>query len=167
MKKLNNKAGFTLMEMLVSIFVLVLLVMGIGTSMDSGLKVYRESMLYSDSGNLVGTINASLEDLLRYADEVKQSSTVGVVFTNTEYGVVDAYFYTGDAYDSVGTLQLQYNNGTLDLFSEGSYPNLKIANFHITYAEAGNYFDVNYDVLGAIDNKEVRSVRTIIRRLNS
>ncbi len=187
MRKLKHKSGFTLMEMLVSITVLVLLVMGIGTSMDSGLQVYKTSMFQSNSGTLSGIINTSLGDILRYAEDIKPLEqavdNIEFVFTNPEFGVVDAYFSIDDAENAKGVLQLkQVNKETIvDLVNRGAYPDLEVTNFKITYVAPGSeavkndgttttlrggYFKVYYEIHSTLNNQDIRKVETIVRLLN-
>lgn len=199
MKKLNNKAGFTLMEMLVSIFVLVLLVMGIGTSMDSGLQVYKTSNLNANSGILADIINTSLDDLLRYAEvevvdstkptyDAKDTEEIGFLFTSRDFGMVGAHFVLG----TDGILKMQGRageDGTLpaavELVNGGSYSDLKITQFSITYVPKGStmtvtrtdgrkynsteggFFFVDYKIENQLDKTQVRSVQTVVRLLNA
>lgn len=198
MKKLKNKAGFTLMEMLVSIFVLVLLVMGIGTSMDSGLQVYKTSNLNANSGILADIINTSLDDLLRYAEvqvvdstkptyDAKGAEGIGFLFTSRDFGMIGARFVLED-----GILKMQGRageDGTLpaavELVNGGSYSDLKITQFSITYVPKGStmtvtrtdgrvynsteggFFFVDYDIQNQLDKTQVRSVQTVVRLLNA
>lgn len=198
MKKLKNKAGFTLMEMLVSIFVLVLLVMGIGTSMDSGLQVYKTSNLNANSGILADIINTSLDDLLRYAEvqvvdstkptyDAKAAEGIGFLFTSRDFGMIGARFVLED-----GILKMQGRageDGTLpaavELVNGGSYSDLKVTEFSITYVPKGStmkvtwtdgheynsteggFFFVDYDIQNQLDKTQVRSVQTVVRLLNA
>lgn len=198
MKKLKNKAGFTLMEMLVSIFVLVLLVMGIGTSMDSGLQVYKTSNLNANSGILADIINTSLDDLLRYAEvqvvdsakptyDAEGTNGVGFLFTSRDFGMLGARFVLED-----GILKMQGRAGedgklpaAVELVNGGSYSDLKITQFSITYVPKGStmtvtrtdgrvynsteggFFFVDYKIQNQLDKTQVRSVQTVVRLLNA
>ncbi len=198
MKKLNNKAGFTLMEMLVSIFVLVLLVMGIGTSMDSGLQVYKTSNLNANSGILADIINTSLDDLLRYAEvqvvdsakptyDAKGAEGIGFLFTSRDFGMLGARFVLG----TDGILKMQGRAGedgklpaAVELVNGGSYSDLKVTEFSITYVPKGSslewpidtkkytsteggFFFVDYKIENQLDKTQVRSVQTVVRLLNA
>ena len=68
MKKLASKSGLTLIEMLVTILILVFLVLGIGTCMDSALNIYDEAKFESNSASMANIVNTSLADILRYSD---------------------------------------------------------------------------------------------------
>ena len=100
MKKLRNQRGLTLMEALVAIIILVMLVVAIGTSMNSAISIYGESRFESNSASLADIINTSINDMLRYADNITaitlgrgEDTTHTYTFTNFEYGLQDVYFY--------------------------------------------------------------------------
>jgi len=184
MRKLKNKAGFTLMETMVSVLILVLIASGMGTGMDAGLSVYKESTFETDSAALSGLVNTAIGDMLRYAEDIKQVSPetdIDFVFTNREYGVADAYFYIGDGVESdLGTLYLKNirNNDTVDLLNSGTYPSLEIADFKVHYvapnaedAEGnklrGGYFELEYEIVSQKNAAQTRPVTSIVRHLNA
>ena len=188
--KTRAKRGFTLMEMLVSLAILVIIVMGIGVSMDAGVRIYRDAVFEADSASLAGILNTNLGDILRYStrvtenegDNLKDASgaflpeqDVGFVFTSYEYGVQDAYFYTPIHPDGTlkGVLQIRNlrNEHVVELVNSGAYPDLVITDFEITYVAPGaevrgGYFEVNYKIISAKDENMERSVSTVIRLMN-
>lgn len=194
MKKLKSKLGFTLMELMVALLILVLLVMGIGVGMDAGLQIYREAIFESDSATMADIVNTNLGDILRYSQDIRENTDsfsdtegntlspdqVGFVFTNLEYGIQDAYFYTpvlpGGA--SMGVLQMKNlkNAKVVELVNTGAYPNLVISNFHITYVAPGayvegnpvrgGYFNVSYTIYSELDDSLSREVTCVVRLLN-
>ena len=160
MKKFRNNSGFTLIEMLAVVLILVVLTMGIGKTMDAGMQIYRDATFESDSGTLAGILNTSLGDILRYSTELRINTAtadnpnaaggfldstgtillkddVGFVFTSYEYGIRDAYFYTQVMADntSMGVLQMRNlkNADVVELVNTGAYPDLAVTNFVITY----------------------------------
>lgn len=194
MNKLKNKAGFTLMELLVALMIMVFLVIGIGVGMDAGGRIYREATFESDSASLAGILNTSLGDILRYGTDIKANpdyfqdsegnmlskDQVGFVFTSLEYGIQDAYFYTpvleGGA--SMGVLQLKnlYNPRVIELVNSGAYPDLVVSNFRITYVAPGSnsdgdpgrggYFNVSYTIYSDSNTANSREVNTVVRLIN-
>ena len=70
MKKLTSKGGFTLIEMLATLLILVFLVLGIGTGMDSALRIYDEARFESNSAAMANIVNTSLGDILRYSENL-------------------------------------------------------------------------------------------------
>ena len=159
MKKLKNSSGMTLIEMLCVILILVVLVMGMGSTMDAGTRIYQEAIFESDSATLAGILNTAMGDILRYSRDVKLNDEVddqgrpkyfvtsdgtyllpdqvGFVFSNWEYGILDAYFYTPVSADgtSRGVLQMLNlrNPDVVELVNTGAYPDLVISNLQVIY----------------------------------
>ncbi len=71
MVKNRKNAGFSLIEMLVCILILVFLIMGIGVGMDAGSQIYRDATFESDSATLAGILNTNLGDILRYSIRIR------------------------------------------------------------------------------------------------
>ena len=194
MKKLTNKAGLTLIEMMVALLIMVFLVLGMGVGMDAGSRIYQDAVFESDSATLASTLNTSLGDILRYSREICENDgvlenyngdyiveeDVGFVFTNYEYGIQDAYFYTPIYEDgtSKGVLQMKNlkNAEVVELINAGTYPNLVVSNFEITYVAAGSnsegaagrggYFDISYTIYSVKDESKSREVECVIRLMN-
>lgn len=162
MKKILNRSGFTLIELMATMVIIVLLVVAMGTSMMAGMNVYKEATFEADSASMAGILNTSLGDILRYSQDVTinegtaanpeagfvdsdghyiVSEDVGFVFTNLEYGIRDAYFYIPVQADSetVGILQMKNlkNSSIVELVNTGAYPDLVISDFDITYVAPG------------------------------
>ena len=189
------KRGFSLLEMLVALAILVFIVMGIGVGMDAGVKIYKEAIFEADSGSLSGIINTNLGDILRYSsrvtvnkgDNLQDASGVFVskqdvefVFTSMEYGIHDAYFCMPEEQEGTNDGVLQITNlkkeKTLELVNSGAYPDLKIVDFEIHYFEPGKeinntqirggYFEVSYKIVSDKYTDMSRNVSTVIRLMN-
>ena len=190
-KKLKGKTGFTLIEMLASMLILVLLILGMDMGMSAASRVYSESVFESNSGSLSGILNTAIGDVLRYSEDIKinpgtfedsdgnilPKEDVGFVFTNYEYGVRNAYFYTEilDDGTSRGTLQMKNlrKSNVQELVNTGAYPHLEITNFVITYVPPtvsgtaeGGYFNVEYDILDTQKDSRRRHTETVVRLMN-
>lgn len=162
MRKLKNKGGFTLVEMMAVLAILVIFVGGIGSTMNAGAKIYHEAVFESDSATLADILNTALGDILRYSQDIMINEgneaepdedfftpdgyyllpdQVGFVFTSMEYGIREAYFYTPVHEDgsSKGVLQMRNlrNLNVVELVNTGAYPDLAITNFVIVYTPAG------------------------------
>ena len=95
MKKLKNKKGFTLVEMLACCITLLLItgVCTLGTHV--ALDSYNRSLFVSESQMLESTLDLYLGDILRHATIksdgiVKESGNYGVeTISNLSYGMVD------------------------------------------------------------------------------
>lgn len=193
--KARAKGGFSLMEMMVALAILVFIIMGIGFGMSAGTNIYRDAVFEADSASMAGIINTSLGDILRYSTRVTQNEgnnlkdasgsyvseyDVEFVFTSLEYGVQDAYFYTPVHADgtSSGILQIKNlkNDKIVELVNSGAYPNLEITDFEITYYEPGvttggvagrgGYFEVTYDIFSTQNEEMHKNISTIIRLMN-
>lgn len=197
MSKLKNNSGMTLVEMLCVLLILVILIMGMGSTMDAGTRIYQEAIFESDSATLAGILNTSMGDILRYSRDVKLNNEfddqghpkyfvtsdgtyllpdqVGFVFSNWEYGILDAYFYTPTAADgtSKGVLQMLNlrNANVVELVNTGAYPDLVISNLVVTYVEEGpairgGYFEIEYDIFSEKHADFKRHVDTVVRLMN-
>lgn len=192
MKKLASKSGFTLIEMLATLLILVFLILGIGTGMDSAVRIYDEAKFEANSASMANIVNTSLGDILRYADNltVAEENTsfkdsagtvvpnVDFVFTNYEYGVRDAYFSLKDSSnkdDGILRMRNLENGKVVELVNTGAYPDMKITDFHLTYTalskdDAGNdkggYFEIKYTVNSDKSSTLTREVKYIVRCMN-
>lgn len=155
MKKLKNKAGFTLVEMMAVVLILVILTMGIGKTMDAGMQIYRDAIFEADSASLAGILNTALGDVLRFSEDITENTgtfedasgslidraVVEFVFTNWEYGAEDAYFHIPLQAGGIskGVLQMKSisNTDIIELVNTGAYPDLVISNFEIQYVKPG------------------------------
>jgi len=84
MRKIRDKKGFTLIEMLACVVTLLLIGMIVSTGMNLATMSLRETTFESDSQMLESTLNMYIGDILRHATDVKEDAT-GVTFTNDAY----------------------------------------------------------------------------------
>lgn len=190
MKKLKSRRGLTLMEALVSIVILVMLIISMGTGINAAIGIYGESRFESNSASLADIINTSLNDILRYAENIKPK-TLGednttYTFTNIEYGMQDVYFYIPA--ETIGTeikgiLSLQSASAAsfkTPLVNSGVYSDMEIKDFSIKYLDAGDStkdedgiittyggcFYITYTIKSTIDTEMERVVETVVRLAN-
>lgn len=175
MKKLKNNSGLTLVETLVALFILVMMIVGMDTVMDSSMRVYDEATFEADSSIMANIVNTALGDVLRYAEDVDTAdgqafvdasgtnipNNVQFVFTSYDYGMMSGYFALKN-----GILEMRDITGekTTELVNSGvyrakatMYSDLIISNFRIVYVPPGtavtheevtvtpNQFDVRMD----------------------
>lgn len=175
MKKLKSSGGFTLMEVLASMLILTFLVVGMGPGMKTAMTVYQESTFQSSSTALIGTMNATLGDVLRYAEDVElldkvEDDKYTFTFTNTDYGLQNAQFMcwttedTGDTEPTVVTV-IDHNGKKQPLLPEGSYPNMEITAFSATYEDG--LFNVTYTIKSTVVQDMERDASCTIALLNN
>ena len=188
MKKLKSKAGLTLMEMMAALLVMVLLVVGMGTGMDAGMRVYRESKFETDCAAMGDIMNTSISDLLRYAQNIRKDTVTSDdgtkdVFSNPEFGILDGYIQLSEN----GIIQLKSLNGSapIDLVNMGAYRNLIVDDFRYEYitestevptddesakvitVEHLGFFYVFYTVKSENDSAKTRDFVAVVRPMNS
>lgn len=185
MKRLQSKAGFSLMEMLVTIVILLLLTAGIGYSMDVGSRIYRESVFESHSALLAETLNNSLNDILgnstkawalEAAEKEKYPADVNYAFNNPDYGATKAYI----ALNELGWQILKIYSPEAEakeLVNTGAYPDLEIADFQIQFyprdtgttgsQKYGGYFTISYVIRSSNIGTLSREVQTVVRLVNN
>lgn len=149
MKKLRSVKGFTLIEILVSMLILTFLVIGMGPGMKTALSVYQESTFQSSSTALIGTVNATLGDVLRYAEDVgivEDGNTF--TFSNADYGMQNATLMLSESGDKVIVVK-DHNGNELPLLPEGAYPNMEITDFSVVYR--GGVFRILYSIQSTMD----------------
>lgn len=146
MRKLKQKKGFTLIEMLACTVTLILIGLICSTGMNLATMSLRESTFESDSQMLESTLNMYLSDILRYSSEVK-SDTDGTVisFTSDAYYIDEGNFVIEDGYlFCTSTLALEGTKGIM-IANEGVYANtLFIKEFALEYDSAKGVFTGSY-----------------------
>ena len=192
MEKLKSKEGFTLIEMVVALLILVMIIVSMDTVMDSSLRIYNDATFEADSASMAGIVNTNIGDILRYVDYIKtnedgvfvgadggQLSNVEFVFTSYDYGVQDAYFYLAPDAErgSSGVLQMRSlkNAGTVELVNTGAYPNLAITDFDVVFTpnrdESGNivsgYFEVTYTIFDVNHPDKTKDESCVVRLMNA
>ena len=168
MKKLKQRAGFTLIETMMALMILVLMVVGMQALISSSVRIYSDAIFESDSASLSGILNTTMGDVLRYSEEVTANPADGSYrFTNYSYGVKDGYFFIDDT-DNKGTVQLKndHNSNIKELVTTGSYPHLEISEFQIV-PESENCFRIEYKILDKENSRHSRDVKYAVRVLNS
>lgn len=178
MKK-SKKSGFTLIEMLATVGIIVLLAVGISTGINAAMRAYTKSVFESDCGTLSDILNATIGDILRYSDV--DSTDEGFLFTNYDYNVRNAAFDTEDidGEGSGGYVILKFKKSstaeeeTVYIVNKGAYADyLKVTDLEITPTRIYEYqnktlFDVSYTIRSLKDDDLNNSVRFRVRQANA
>ena len=188
----RKKSGFTMVEMLASLLILALMAAGMSGGMSAALNVYQDSVFESDSTSMAATVNTALEDLLRYSERMKlakdqpgehfrtfsgltlpaddEPGAVNFVFTNLEYALVDAYFFTptNDQGEPSGVIQLKTlgDDTPRDLVNKGAYPNLEISNLNVKYDTDNQVYLISYKIYSTLDAELTKEGKCTVRLLN-
>lgn len=171
-KKLKSKAGMSLMEVMVALLIMVLLVVGMGTGMDAGMRVYGDATFEANGATLAGYLNTALTDVLRYAQDIQSPAASGdpCTFTNLELGLRNAYIEPNEN----GILYIKSADGEdgfdpKALVSSGAYAKLiiKSGSFTLDYHEdtRGGYFLAEF-VIASTDGKEREPTKVVVRLMN-
>ena len=181
-KKLAGKTGMSLMEMMASLLILVLLIVGMNTGMTAGLRVYETSKITTERSMLASSINTKLTDILRYAEVRKVNDKT--LYTNLEYGLWDVTFEVPQKNDSrfsaneEGKVQICFWDKTgnnlvkaTPLINSSSYSNFKVTDF-ICHPPGKNpvtntqYCHISYKLLNTGDNSTSDLIEAVVRIMN-
>lgn len=157
MRKLREKNGFTLIEMLACVVTLFLIGMIVSTGMNLATMSLKETTFESDSQMLESTLNMYIGDVLRHATDVKQDAT-GVYFTNDAYYIDEGTFaidlskseISGAGYlVCTSNLDEEGSAGTM-LANEKTYAGtLYIKDFTLSFDETKGVFTGSYVIVSS------------------
>lgn len=169
MKKLKNKKGFTLVEMLTCVVTLLL----IGLICSGGMKLAMDSLRTTTFDSNSRTVEAALDiyisDLLRHASDVSMGPE-GVTFTNQAYYIKNGTLKidtTGSNVTDAGYLVCTGGSSAPErmLANKGIYTdNLYIKNFALSYDETTGIFTGGYEIVSS-DTDSVRVCSFSYRRI--
>lgn len=150
MRKLKEKKGFTLMEMLACTVTLILIGLICTAGMNLATMSLRESTFESDSQMLESTLNMYVGDILRHATEIVADEESKVEsFTNDAYYIDEGNFFVDESgyLRCSSQLALEGTQGIL-LLSEGAYAgNLYIKDFILYYDKEKEVFTGSYVIV--------------------
>ena len=139
MKKLRNKGGFTLVEMLCALLVLVLASAAMIMEISFATRTYKESMDVSNAQVLCSTLSATAGEELRYARGTPDTDGSGnLQFSSIHYGSSAAF-----SQDENGQVKL----GGEKILSPAAYPNGLKGSVELSYK--GNAYTVSIKVTSA------------------
>lgn len=152
MRKIRNKKGFTLVEMLVCVLTLLLVGAICVTGTGISIRKYQESRFESDSQMLRASIDMLLSDIFRYATDI--DTTNGVVFTNKEYEIANGTVLIAAAGNNgENRFVIKKNPTTAEslLIGDNIYAgNLEVSDFTFSYNEETGVFSGSYKIKSTI-----------------
>ena len=140
MKNQRKSSGFTLVETLVSLVILVMLISVVSVGVDTAMRAYQSITFASESDLLSSTIQSALSDILRFAvcEEGEAGEDSGQLsITNESYGLSKGSLFLDNdngriMVNSGGTLEHE-GGDTFFLVNDGAYTSMKISNFTLKY----------------------------------
>lgn len=159
MRKLREKKGFTLIEMLACVVTLFLIGMIVSTGMNLATMTLREITFESDSQMLKSTMDMYIGDILRHAKDVKEDAT-GITFTNDAYYIDQGSFHIDlDVSDISGAGYLMCSSTLSDdpkgimIANKGTYAgSLFIKDFVLDFDESKGVFHGSYTIVSSATN---------------
>lgn len=141
----NKNKGFTLVETLVAIVILLLMTAGLTVGISAAAKTYKQITFTNNSETLRDTINTAFSDVLRYARNIEVDDG-HVYFSTNDYqaGVISGYV----TLDSEGKLMIvnRDDRSVQNAFlNDKTYAGLHLENFTLTYTEADSDANANAD----------------------
>ncbi|MBQ8519494.1 MAG: type II secretion system protein [Agathobacter sp.] len=160
MRKLKSKKGFTLIEMLACVVVLILIGGICSVGMNLATRSYNESVYESDSQMLEDTLNLYLCDILRHATSVQTEADENaeekdvISFTNVAYQIYDGHIEVSERKDDKGGTFLVYessNGHGAMIVGENVYAGtLYISDFVLKYNPEKKYFTGYYTIQSSV-----------------
>lgn len=145
MKKITNKKGFTLVEMLICVVTLLMVGSICATGTGISIKSYQQSKFESESQNLKSTLETGIADILRFASDVSVDGSNNVnAFTNRYYQIEQGHIGV-DGEGHIIVHKDTQTNATFALVGSNAYAgDLEIEDFELTYS--GNVFSGSYTI---------------------
>lgn len=160
MKKIKSQKGFTLIEMLACVVVLLLIGGICSAGMNLATRSYNESVYESDSQMLEDTLNLYLCDILRHATSVQTETDAGVTeknvisFTNVAYQIYDGHIEVSERKEGTGGTFLVYESsngqGALIVGENVYAETLYVTDFVLKYNPEKKYFTGYYTIQSTV-----------------
>lgn len=146
MKKINNKKGFTFVEMLVCVITLLMVGAICATGTGISVKSYQQSRFETDSQMLESTLDMALGDLLRFASDINADGN-NVRFTNRYYQMEQGIVNVDENGHFMISKNPQHTNQTFALIGDKAYAgDLRITDFTLSYNEGTKLFTGGYTI---------------------
>lgn len=155
-KKLNNKQGMSIAELLCATFILLLVSMVLVVGVSMALKHFNKSIRASEAQSLYCTLEMSLTNELKYTNSITVAGGTRVKsFRSVTYAIKEDQEVSlvsldadGDLVD-IGELALGDNGVYNRILNSSSYPHGLKAQAHVDYTDKGEgegYFTVHVNI---------------------
>lgn len=176
--KRKSTGGFTFVEMLCCVLILILLCLLANAGLRMAMKAYREITAASETRLLLGSLTDALTDRLRYAVVTKEAAGTykDSLGTASAPAGTDGYTVSGIYADGSGRLVINSSGSALTLLPDGAYGVLldqtdpdgqrryRISKVEITYSASARSFTVSLEVSetsGTVRVSETFTVRCL------
>lgn len=113
--RMRDSRGFTLVEMLCAVVILILLGLLINTGLNLAMRSYRDVTAQSEAELLLSTLSDALTDELRYARDVKPQGDGSIQFHSHRYN------YEGLDYTEIRVQGGKLYAGDYQMVPDGAY----------------------------------------------
>lgn len=166
----HSTKGFTLIETVVSMLIVVMLSLVIVTATRTALNVRSDEEYASESELLAATVNIALGDVLHFAQYSPGTQHSGDVpaFTNRGYGILKGHLLLKDGRFYINATDRDDNDADatlLSLVSKGTYTSSTITDFTMHYDEDTQLFTGTYTIRGSRP-QQIKEVTFAFRTLN-
>ena len=163
MKKLRDKRGMTLVEMLCAVLLLLMMSGLLTLGVNFAVKTYHESMQSSQAQELCSTITAAISDKLRYCGSVsKNGDSIFIQDVGSVSGSEGEIFSVNRS----GEITLDAL-GSKKLLGSKSYPRgLRVSELKMSYDSDSEIFSVSFKITNAAGEKELASADFDVQRIN-
>ncbi|MBU5627545.1 prepilin-type N-terminal cleavage/methylation domain-containing protein [Oscillibacter sp. MSJ-2] len=148
---MRRSRGFTLVETLAAVAILVILIATMWLGLASASDTYRISLFNAESATLADTVDTAIGDVLRYALWEGEDR-----FTNPDYGVSGGRLFLKDGKLCLTPSPLDRDAdglGIMPLLSDGAYSNLELSGFSLLYEDG--VFRGSYTIAAGEISREI------------
>ncbi len=134
----NNNKGFTLVETLAAVTVLLLMTAGLAIGVSAAAKTYRQMTFTNNSETLRDTINTAFSDVLRYARDVEASGDADghVYFSTNDYqAAVISGYVTLDKDGKLIVVNRKDRSIQNPFLNDKAYAGMHLEDFKLVYTE--------------------------------
>lgn len=157
-RPLRSSAGFTLVEMLAALIVVVLLTGVVATGVSAGMTMYKQTTFTSESEALSSTIDSALSGSLRYAQRTSDGSAYTITYRSTPISSLSP--------ESIVTTsggKLYWGMGTdHPLLNDSAYTDCIVSSITVApkASDGETVFDVTYTITSKTDSSKTKTFGT-------
>ena len=152
LRKIKNKKGFSLIEMIVCVFTLTMIGLICTVGLNMATKSYNESLFESGSQMLESMVNTSVGDVLRYSYDVAVDGSNNVTsLSNATFGMNHGTI----ALNAEGKLVLVKSGSEVLLIGENVYAeDMYLTDFAVTYNPSTYVYTGSYKIKSKLTEQE-------------